>query len=450
MKKLFLLSIYVILSLTSFSQDSLNMRVLFHWNDTTLPSSAGHLNRYSEIWGYAQHGKEYAIIGSTMGAHIIDITNPTLGTEVAFVKGNSVGVNIVHRDYEVYQHYLYAVCDENDPDSLSTLQIIDLQYLPDSAPVVYDRHDLMTRVHNIAIDTIHGLLYLAGSWTSQAFIFSLLDPRNPQPIIIPNYYGAGHDLYVNDSYMFNSDGVGGLKIYSISAPFNNPTLVANITNYPYKGYNHSAWVQEQEQLLVVADEDHGYKLKLFDISDLTNIELTDTFGSEVTSQSIPHNPFFKDQLIYVSYYHDGVWVFDAQDPENVQVFGYYDTSTEPNTGNYKGCWGVYPYLPSGHILASDMQNGLYVLDFIQQPSSIYSDQTSADKFTVYPNPANEYLTILPSENVDEIIIYNAFGQLVKESNSSDLLSIAGLTSGYYYLKVKDIQGNFTLHPWIKE
>jgi len=40
--------------------------------------------------------------------------------------------------------------------------------------------------------------------------------------------------------------------------------------------------------------------------------------------------------------------------------GWFDTSPLSG-GGYEGCWGVYPFLPSGNIVASDMQQGLYVL-----------------------------------------------------------------------------------------
>jgi hypothetical protein len=41
--------------------------------------------------------------------------------------------------------------------------------------------------------------------------------------------------------------------------------------------------------------------------------------------------------------------------------GNFDTS--PTTSGYNGVWGVYPYFPSGKIIAGDMQNGLWVFRF---------------------------------------------------------------------------------------
>ena len=42
--------------------------------------------------------------------------------------------------------------------------------------------------------------------------------------------------------------------------------------------------------------------------------------------------------------------------------GYYDTFEPNHHDSYMGAWGVYPFLPSGNILLSDMQTGLYVFE----------------------------------------------------------------------------------------
>ena len=48
-----------------------------------------------------------------------------------------------------------AVCDEGP----SSLQIMDLSFLPDSVSVIYDDDSLITRSHNIFIDTAYSKLY---------------------------------------------------------------------------------------------------------------------------------------------------------------------------------------------------------------------------------------------------------------------------------------------------
>jgi len=70
----------------------------------------------------------------------------------------------------------------------------------------------------------------------------------------------------------------------------------------------------------------------------------------------------KDNLVYLSYYQDGLQVFDISDPSNPIRIAYYDTYMPVNTGGYAGAWGVYAFLPSGRILISDVQSGLFVLN----------------------------------------------------------------------------------------
>ena len=58
--------------------------------------------------------------------------------------------------------------------------------------------------------------------------------------------------------------------------------------------------------------------------------------------------------------HEGVSIYDATYPANMVEVGHYDTS--PFTGSgFNGAWGVYPFLPSGNLLVSDIEGGLYIL-----------------------------------------------------------------------------------------
>ena len=75
---------------------------------------------------------------------------------------------------------------------------------------------------------------------------------------------------------------------------------------------------------------------------------------------MPHNVILKNGIAYVSYYNDGLQIFNVRNIENPKRVGYYDTYQGSNLGLYRGLWGVYPNLPSGRILGSDRKNGLYL------------------------------------------------------------------------------------------
>ena len=72
---------------------------------------------------------------------------------------------------------------------------------------------------------------------------------------------------------------------------------------------------------------------------------------------MPHNAFFMDDYIINSYYTTGIQIFDVKSKGNIVNVGHFDTSPNFSGPGSNGCWGVYPYLPSGLIIASDIENG---------------------------------------------------------------------------------------------
>jgi hypothetical protein len=70
----------------------------------------------------------------------------------------------------------------------------------------------------------------------------------------------------------------------------------------------------------------------------------------------------RDGLVFVSYYHDGLQVFDVSTPEDPKRIAWFDTFIESSHVGYAGAWGVHSSLPSGRILISDITNGLFVLE----------------------------------------------------------------------------------------
>ena len=194
MKKiLFLILIY---PLVIDSQTS-NLILLDHWYKDNLITTPDGESIFNEVWGLEHNNENYAVIGSTLGTHILKIEHNKL-IEIDFVEGKYSGYQAIHRDYHDFNGYLYAVCDEN----LSSLQIMDLSFLPDSIHVVYDSDSLIIRAHNIFIDTAKSKLYAcAVSTPSQFHAMNVYDLSNPiLPDLIYSYNEVGH---VHDAYVYN-------------------------------------------------------------------------------------------------------------------------------------------------------------------------------------------------------------------------------------------------------
>lgn len=428
----YILSFIFILSTTLKVDAQLNTNLLYHWEDTTLVGSTAYNNTYNEIWGLNINGYEFAVIGSTAGSHIFDITNPTNANEVAFIAGAYTGPGVIHRDYHDYNGYLYIVCDEGSP---STLQIVDISDLPNSVNTVYDSNNLLNRVHNIFIDTATAKLYACATGDAME-VFSLSNPENPTLIHTYNDVGHVHDAYVINDTAFLNCGNDGLRIMDYSNvvnPGDLPIELASFTSYPDAGYNHSGWLTDDGNIYAMQDENHGYDVKILDVSDFSNITVLSTFNSGVDPNSMAHNGIIKDNLLYIAYYHDGLRVFDITNPSNPVQVNNYDTYLPNDHISYRGAWGVYPYLESGNVLVSDMQTGLYVFELSNSSTFISEDKNS---ISVFPNPAS-YEFIINNDLSSRLEIYDILGKPVMNYNlfrGMNFLNRKNLKNGVYILK----------------
>ncbi len=458
----------IFLFLTTLLSAQTEATLLSTWTDNSITPTSWLDGRYNDVWGYAKDDREYAIIGSTEGVHFIDVTDPTnpIELENAFVQGAATGTALVHRDFHDYGGYLYAVADEGQ----STLQIIDMNNLPYTTEVVYDESNLILRAHNVFVDSSEAKLYACGIRTGNGAskslgIFSLTDPTDP---LLLSYYTTAdgipnvHDMYVRNDTAYLNCGNSGMYVYNFD-DFANPDLLGQMNNYPQNGYNHSGWLDQTGAYYYLADENHGLDIKTVDICDKDEIFVTNFFDADATSSSsIVHNLLIRCNLLYASYYYEGLQVFDISDPDNVQRVAFYDTYPQADGSSYKGAWGVYPFLPSGNILVSDMQNGLFVFEALVEncDPSIYTPCNESPVATneiydavdwkIYPQPASDQLTIELTSDKDlgdmEFVINDVTGKNVLSfgkqkiqygQNQLTFNKINVLQSGFYIMTAQN-------------
>ena len=68
-------TITILILLFSFFCNSQEANLIYNWNDTSLVGSWAYDNTYNEIWGFEINNHEFAVIGSTAGTHIFDVSN---------------------------------------------------------------------------------------------------------------------------------------------------------------------------------------------------------------------------------------------------------------------------------------------------------------------------------------------------------------------------------------
>jgi len=421
------------------AQNSDNIDLLFQDKIDTLPINYRN-SYYSECWGLTLFDEDYAVISSTLGTHIYQITDAVNSQEVAFIPSPVNGYNANWRDFHDYNGFLYIV---NDGPS-GVLQIVDLRRLPNEVTVVYESDEFFANAHNIFIDTTTAKLYVCGGKTAdnQAIDLAIYDISNPpKPSFLNSYtnYGYIHDCFVrNDTAYLESPNNQTLYIVNFKDT-ESPQTLGSLSNYPSAGYTHAGWLSSNGQYYVLSDENYSSTIKLLDVSQPDDIKVITQFSSGVSDSSMVHNPIILGNFVFVSYYNDGLQVFDISDPQNVTKVGFYDTYLNEQKGDYRGAWGVYPF-KDGKVVVSDRQTGLYVFDAANLMNEMVSTNTFDQPIvTVYPNPVNKKL-LISNENAmfDSCEIFSIDGQLlmhqtINENLKTITINTTSLNAGLHYL-----------------
>ena len=343
--------------------------------------SLSHLEydvKLNDIWGYEdKEGNEYALVGLINGLSIVDITNPKFPREVY----RSEGPLSKWRDIKVYNDFAYVTNEED-----SGVRIYDISGLPNHSLISYQNYmgefgQEFTKAHNLFIDS-NGIAYIVGTNREQDMILYDLktDPWQPKEVgaFNNNYI---HDIYVRDDTAYASaisDGV--IQILDVTNKESIEIISSHKTGY---SQTHNAWLSDDGKYLFTTDEIDGAPIEVFDVSDKFDPEKVETYQVRQFGDEMAHNVFLKDSFLFVSYYKTGLVVVDCSKPDVLVESSIFDTDKSSNGGGADGAWGVYPYLNSGNILVSDINNGLYVLGY-NPTNSGYLKGTVVDSITGFP------------------------------------------------------------------
>lgn len=350
-------------------------------------------NSANDIWGHTDlnNGIEYGLIGLNNGIAVISLADPANPEVVGTVSGS----NTSWRDIKVlqffndnlgrWQAYAYVSSEANNG-----IQIIDLNDLPASIRLAATDRSANS-AHNLYISNVdyttntaltgqQPALHLAGQPEQGGAVasYSLANPIQ----LSANWLQSGasrsdysHDvasMRVTDQrassqcdrtechvlFDFNEQNV---KLWDISGASN--LALADFT-YSLASYVHSGWWTEDQQYLFVHDEldetNHGLNttVRVFELSDLTAPVLAATYTGP--TRAIDHNGFVRGNRYYMSNYQRGLTILDISNPAAPVQAGFFDTFPASDSAAFNGMWGVYPYLPSGLIIGSDINSGFYV------------------------------------------------------------------------------------------
>ena len=307
----------------------------------------------SDIWGYVSpSGEEYALCGNESSFMVANVTNPN-NPVIEFIIPH---VSCTWRDIKTWGNYAY-ITTECGADGLL---IVDLSDMTGSTYVFDDSY--FETAHNIYIDE-NGVAYIFGANVGNggAMFFDLtIDPMNP------TYLGTWDDEYIHDG-MVRGDTMwvsciyaGNFYVVDVSDKTNPFVFNGGNAYHPTPNqFTHNCWISDNGDYLFTTDEVSDAYLGAYDVSDLNNIFPVDAIQSNPGTGTIPHNTHFisigQGDFIVTSYYRDGTTIHDVTYPYNMIEVAVYDSY--PGSGNgFDGCWGTYPWLPSGNIISNDINS----------------------------------------------------------------------------------------------
>lgn len=306
----------------------------------------------SDTWGYvAPDGTHYALYGVLDGIAIVQVPSMQL---ITTVPGPENFCYYYWRDIQVLGPYAYAVSECYGTNE--GLMVIDLSNLPASASVVNVHTQGVVSSHNFDVDEYTGYLYVLDSSASGVWIINAADPLN---LVNVHYLDLPdvHDVHARRDTLWVSEGYNAsFSVWNVTNK-TSPQLYSRVA-IPSGGYSHNIWPTDDGRYALTTEETAGKTVKVWDVSDLTDIALVSQF---LGPSGLAHNAYVQGDYAFVAHYESGVVVADISDPTSPVIVEQYDTYPQSEGPSFNGTWAVTVPSPDGYLYAGDLDGELTVL-----------------------------------------------------------------------------------------
>jgi choice-of-anchor B domain-containing protein len=332
--------LFIFLFLPFFTSAQLNLQQIGHLPYAPL-SLAG-------CWHYVDStGIEYALVGTSAGLSIVDLSNPTQPKERFMVP--SLANN--WREVKTWNGFAYFGSEAAG----SGINIVDLRSLPDTIySKVWFGHgfgvDTISRSHALQAEAGYLYVFGGGNITNGATIATLEDPWNPR--VLSKYTDQYvHDGFIRGDTLWTSEIYKGwFGVVDISDR-ENPVL---LTTHPTPGaFNHNSGLSADSKVLFTTDEKPNTPLASFDVTDIDNIKPLDIYFPSQQPYNEVHNVRVHGDFLVNPSYGGQLTIVDATRPDNL-------IETAWAIMGSSLVWDADPYLPSGIVFATAKNEGLFI------------------------------------------------------------------------------------------
>ncbi|MEW5675579.1 choice-of-anchor B family protein [Flavobacterium enshiense] len=408
----------------------------------------------SGCWGWTDPltNKEYAIMGCSTHTAIVDITVPYAPVYLGKINSHN-NIGSIWREVNVYNNYLYIVSEASGHG----MQIFDLTRLRGvTSPQVFTpdaRYTGFGSCHTVAINPTSGYAYCNGSGTYNGgpHVVNLQNPLAPTFA-----FGYGAQGYTHDAQIVTYNGPDtdytGREIFigantdkvvimdvTIKA---NPVLISTFT-YANTAYTHQGWFTADKKYWILGDEidemNFGFNSKtiIVDMTDLNNPVLKGNYFGP--TQAIDHNGYVVGNEYFLANYRAGMRIINTS---NITTLGtmnetaYFDTYPGSDSAEFNGVWNVYPFFPSGTIIMSDIDRGLFI---VRKNAALGNEDFEKNTLGIYPNPTDNLVNIKYEKGIQSIEIFDLLGKKVKEISELNVqehsFNASNLDSGVYLIRI---------------
>ena len=332
------------------------------------------------------------------GTSFVDISNPTQPVYLGNLPTHGA-FGSPWRDIKVYANHAFIVSEALNHG----MQVFDLTQLETmdrtSLPVTFGEtahYNGAASSHNVFINEDSGFAYMVGnsgkrSCSGGLHMVDISNPTSPSfagcfagdgythDVQCVNYNGPDQDYQGSEiCFASNEDTVTIVDVTDKA----NPALISKF-GYTDASYTHQGWLSPDHSFFIFDDEldeiDGVVANTTTRIIDATNLDLPvfSTSGSATVgydangvytgpSTSIDHNLYMVGGCAVQANYRSGLRIVDLRDalgaPESlVDELGFFDIWPPDDDAAFNGMWSNYAFFPSGNIVASGIEQGLYVL-----------------------------------------------------------------------------------------
>lgn len=375
-----------------FRSDNVRLLSWIPLNEMDPAASGGN-----DVWGYVSpSGREYAIMGLTSGTAFVEVSNPGNAQVISFKSGPSS----LWRNMKTYKTYAYAVSEGGGGIQVFDLSQIDAGVVTQLGSI--DASTGTTATHTMIISDYvdqggvqRAFLYRMGGGSNGLRIYAL-EPTAGQPTAspaTPRLVGSWTTKYVHDGavYYYETGPYAGKEVFFACGGLNGGQTdtgmdILDVTNkssisvmgrltYPNARFCHQVWLSEDRRYAYINDElDENLDIfavgRIADVSNLSNPVLVGTYSTG--QNTVDHNEYVRGNLLFCANYTSGLRIFDITQGTSPRQVAWFDThpdddATPAGRDTFNGMWSNFPFLPSGVVLCSDIERGLFVLGVGPEP-----------------------------------------------------------------------------------